>query len=93
MRFAWDLAKAKSNRSKHGVSFEEACTVFVDPAAVVANDAVHDERTVIIGMSAAARVLFAVFIEVSHETEEEIRIISARRATSRERKIYEEGDF
>lgn len=92
MRFSWDPAKAKANRSKHGVSFEEACTVFVDPLAVVVSDVVHDERTVIIGMSVAERVLFAVFIEVNHETEEEIRIISARRATARERKLYEEGE-
>ncbi len=89
MRFAWHDEKAKSNAKKHGVSFDEASTVFADPLAVVIEDAVYEERTIIIGLSTRQRVLFTVFVEIS---DDEVRIISARRATPHERKKYEEGD-
>ena len=89
MRFAWHDEKAKSNAKKHGVSFDEASTVFADPLAVVIADAVNEERTIIIGLSTRHRVLFTVFVEIS---DDEVRIISARRATPHERKKYEEGD-
>ena len=89
MRFAWHDEKAKSNAKKHGVSFDEASTVFADPLAVVIEDAVNEERTIIIGLSTRHRVLFTVFVEIS---DDEVRIISARRATPHERKKYEEGD-
>lgn len=87
MRFEWDPGKAKSNLRKHAVSFPEAATVFADPLALVVEDALHDERAIIIGESEKRRILFTVFIERADET---IRIISARRATRRERKNYEE---
>ncbi len=74
---------------KHGVSFNEATTVFADPLAIVVEDAVREERTIIIGQSTRERVLFTVFVEFS---EDHVRIISARRATPHERKKYEEGD-
>jgi uncharacterized protein len=89
VRFTWHDEKAKSNAKKHGVNFDEASTVFADPLAVVVEDALHEERTIIIGLSTRQRVLFTVFVEIS---DDEVRIISARRATPHERKKYEEGD-
>lgn len=90
MRFAWDPRKAHSNWAKHGVAFEEAVTVFADPLAVIAPDEKEPDRSQIIGESLTGRTLFTVFIEVNH-AEEEIRIISARLATKRERRAYQEG--
>ena len=87
MRFNWDPFKAESNVRKHGVTFEEATTVFADPLAMVIADAIHASRTLIIGESIRRRVLLTVFVE---RDEEEIRIISARRATNRERRNYEQ---
>lgn len=89
MRFTWHDKKARSNAKKHGVSFDEAATVFADPLAIVVEDAVHEERSILIGLSTKHRVLFTVFVEFSDDV---VRIISARRATSYERKKYEEGD-
>jgi len=63
--------------------------VFVDPLAIVAADAIHPDRALIVGTSAAARVLYTVFAEVHEDT---IRTISARRASSQERKQYESGE-
>jgi uncharacterized protein len=76
------------------VSFEEAVTVFTDPLAIIVEDANHPERAIILGLSLAARVLVTVYCEVSHEneSEDEIRLISARRATKHERRRYEEGE-
>jgi uncharacterized DUF497 family protein len=73
---------------KHGVSFGEAASVFADPLALVVEDAVDPERTLLIGTSSRQRVLLTVYTEIDEDT---IRIISARRATSHERKHYEEG--
>lgn len=89
MRFTWDPRKATLNVRKHGVTFEEACTVFADPLALVVEDAVHGERELIIGESALQRVLVTVFVECGAE---EMRIVSARRATAHERRRYEEGE-
>ena len=88
MNFTWDPRKAASNKKKHGVSFEEAATVFGDPLALVIEDAVEPERTLLLGMSERLRVLVVVHVELADET---IRLISARRATSHERRRYEEG--
>lgn len=88
MDFRWDETKARSNLVKHGVSFEEAATVFADPLALVVEDAVDAERLLLIGKATTGRLLLTVFIE---QDDEKIRIISARRATSHERKRYEEG--
>ena len=90
MRFAWDPKKAASNRRKHGVSFLEAVTVFADPLALVIADAWYCDRAVLLGQSANQRLLVTVFVELN---EGWIRIISARRATSHERKRYEEGEW
>ena len=89
MRFTWHDRKARSNATKHGVTFAEAATVFADPLAIVVEDVLHEERSIIVGLSARQRVLFTVFVEFS---DDDVRIISARRATSYERKKYEEGD-
>lgn len=90
MVYEWDPAKAAANLNKHRVSFEEAASVFLDPAALTFLDPDHsdeEEREITIGRSARRRVLF-----VAHsERDDRIRIISARRATRRERRQYEEG--
>jgi uncharacterized DUF497 family protein len=86
VQFSWDPQKAASNVRKHGVTFEEATTVFADPLAMIVTEAVHAGRTLIIGESFRRRVLVTVFIE---RDDEQIRIISARRATNHERRNYE----
>jgi len=90
MRFAWDFRKAALNLHKHGISFEEAATVFRDFFSATVHDPDHsevEERFITFGMSSRGRLLV-----VSHtEREEELRIISARMVTNEERKIYEEG--
>lgn len=88
VRFVWDPAKAESNRRKHGLSFDEAVTVFTDPLALVMDEPNHGERLIIIGMSQQERMLYCVFIEVQAN---KLRIISARRTTPHERRQYEEG--
>jgi uncharacterized DUF497 family protein len=86
-QFSWDPAKAATNLRKHGVTFREAATVFGDPDAVTVYDEAHsgdEERWFTLGRSLLARLL-----AVAHtETDEEIRIISARRATLREAASY-----
>ena len=91
MRFEWDPAKAKSNIRKHGVSFDEAVTVFKDPLAFIFDDTTHSEqenREIIIGTSALRRMVLVCFVE---RLENVIRIISARAATRQEIKDYEEN--
>jgi len=88
VRFTWDPRKAASNVRKHGVTFEEAASVFADPLALSVEDALDHTRTLLVGVSTRMRILVAVYAEVDEDT---IRIISARRATSHERRHYEEG--
>ena len=91
LSFEWDEDKAASNESKHGVTFDEASTVFADPLAVIFDDEEHSEdeiREIIIGHSILERLLLVSFTERGANV---VRIISARRATKRERKDYEEG--
>lgn len=87
MKFEWDPRKASSNLRKHGVSFDEAMTVFADWESVTIPDPDHseaEERFTIVGVSSRDRILV-----VCHaEREENVRIISARRADARERKKY-----
>jgi uncharacterized protein len=85
--FSWDERKAASNLRKHGVSFDEAATVFADPLALAIDDRLEPERTLLLGMSNRQRLLLMVHVELDEST---IRIISARRATSHERRRYEE---
>ena len=90
MRFEWDPGKAAENLDKHGVSFEEAATVFRDVLSATGADPDHsfdEERFVTFGISTGDRLL-----TIAHtDRGDTIRIISARPATPSERKIYEEG--
>lgn len=92
VRFEWDDRKAWANRAKHGVSFEEAITAFDDPFALVAVDTRHstpnEERTWLIG---TADVAVLVVVYTKREAGAVLRIISARCASRRERKRYEEA--
>ncbi len=89
IEFAWDARKARSNLVKHGVSFEEAQTVFLDDSARLIDDPDHsaqDERFLLLGYSFRSRCLI-----VSHcylESDCVIRLISARRATVKEERVY-----
>lgn len=85
--FEWDSAKAESNLAKHGVSFPEAATVFADPVAVYLDDGSCSGRLIVIGTSIRERIICVVHIERGQRD----RIISARRATSGEKDVYESG--
>jgi len=89
--FEWDERKAKQNIRKHGVSFEEAATVFGDQFSITIYDPLHSEdedRFVILGMSSKNQLLVVVHTERG----DKIRIISARKATKKERKQYESNE-
>jgi uncharacterized DUF497 family protein len=92
MDFEWDEDKAEANERKHGVSFLEAETVFADPLALTGYDPDHSEvedRYIIMGTSIEGRLLV-----VSHtDRGDKVRIISARDASRRERRDYQDGDF
>ena len=90
LSFEWDNEKAKSNLAKHGISFEEASTVFGDTLSLTIYDPGHsavEDRFVIIGLSHKQKLLVVVHTERG----DSIRIISARRAAKTERTSYEEG--
>ncbi len=93
MIFEWDEKKNRRNRAKHGVSFEAATLVFEDPHAVGVADRAEEgeERWKTVGMPAGVVLLLVVHTHREEGGEEYVRIISARKATARERKIYEEG--
>ena len=90
MVYEWNAAKAKITIQKHGVSFDQAATVFLDPLALTFPDPSHsggEEREITIGYTAGHQVVF-----VSHcQRGDRMRIISARNATRSERRQYEEG--
>jgi uncharacterized DUF497 family protein len=89
-RFEWDPKKARFNLTRHGVSFEEALTVFANPMARIFDDEDHsteEHREIIIGHSAKERLLLVCFTSQG----ESVRIFSARKATRAERKDYEEN--
>ena len=86
--FEWDWKKAESNARKHGVTFDEASTVFGDPLGLLMPDPDHslnEERYLVLGMSIQQRLLVVAFAERPPRT----RLISARRATAREWRRYE----
>ena len=83
--FEWEEDKAESNIAKHGVTFEEATSVFLDPDYVVTADPTEPDRFIALGFSRLARLLFVVHIERGPK----VRIISARRATRSERQTYD----
>ena len=89
--FEWDGRKAAVNRAKHGVSFEEAATVFADPDALDGPDLGHsavESRFLRLGGAVTGRVLIVAYTVRRREDGESIRIISARRASRKERAAY-----
>lgn len=91
MRFEWDEAQNRGNRKKHGVSFQTATLVFEDPYALTKLDSTEavENRFLTLGAAGPGVVLLVVHTSCEDTAEEAIRIISARPATSRERKEYE----
>jgi uncharacterized DUF497 family protein len=90
LEFEWDEQKAALNKRKHGVTFEEAATVFGDSLAAIFDDEAHsaeEQREIIVGHSEKNRLLLVSFTE----RDDRIRIISARRATKQERINHEEN--
>ena len=87
--FEWDGAKAAANLAKHGVSFEEASTVFADPCYIIRVDEAHSGRFFAIGLGGLARLLTVVHIERGTR----VRIINARKATKTEERVYERRRF
>jgi uncharacterized DUF497 family protein len=90
LRFEWDEAKAKQNRKKHQVGFDEASTVFQDALAKIFDDPDHsadEPREILVGHSSRNRLLLVSFTERGPDV---VRVISARVATRRERQAYEE---
>ena len=92
LRFTWDKSKSKANQKKHSILFEEAQTVFFDENAIEFFDPDHsesEERFLLLGLSSSLRI-----VVVSHcyrKSESLIRIISARKATKKEQKVYTGG--
>lgn len=89
LRFAWDPHKARLNRIHHGVAFEEAQTAFDDPHARIIDDPDHsaqEARAILLGYTRRNRLLVVVFTERG----DVIRLISARKATRKESRYYEE---
>jgi uncharacterized DUF497 family protein len=90
--FDWDIIKAMANWQKHGLSFEVAATVFRDPLALSRYDIEHsqsEERWITLGLAVTGQLVVVVHTFEEHPQEARIRIISARYATTRERRQYE----
>jgi uncharacterized protein len=89
LKLEWDRKKAAANARKHGVSFEEAATCFDDPrGCYLHNEAPsYEDRLILIALSSKRRLLFVVHAEVGRDA---IRIISARKASPAQRRIYDE---
>ena len=88
--FEWDEKKAKSNSKKHGITFEEASTAFADDLSITIEDPLHnkdEDRLILIGLSSVSNTLVVVHVERL----EVLRIISARKASKKEQKFYEEN--
>ena len=93
MRFEWDERKNLANRLKHKVSFETATLVFEDPQAISVLEETEEgeQRWQTVGLAGGVVVMFVAHTYRESDGEEVVRIISARKATPRERKMYEEG--
>ena len=92
LRFEWDTSKASSNRKRHGVSFEEAQSVFLDDNALLIDDpdhSVQEVRFILLGISSRLRTL--VVCHCTRQQGNVIRIISARKADRSERTLYSKG--
>ena len=93
--FEWDPRKGRANADKHGVTFDDAVSVFVDPNALDGPDLVHsavETRYLRLGRAADGRVLMVAYTIRRHDDAETIRLISARRASRRERAAYAAED-
>jgi uncharacterized DUF497 family protein len=92
--FEWDPAKALANARKHGVTFDEAATVLLDPLALTVYDDAsgrHEERWFTLGLDATGKLLaVARTYQITGPTNVRVRVISARKATRRERRFYED---
>lgn len=91
VKFDWDNQKAWNNRQSHGISFEEAQTAFYDENARFSYDPNHsqdEDRYILLGLSSSFRLL--VVCHVYRQSDELIRIVSARKATKREQKQYQD---
>ena len=89
--FEWDARKAAVNRAKHGVSFEEAGTVFGDPNGLDGpdlRDSARESRFLRLGRAATGRMLVVAYTVRRSDNDESVRIISARRASRKERAVY-----
>jgi hypothetical protein len=89
LRFEWDPAKAVDNASRHGVTFEEAQTIFADEFGILLDDPDHsgdEDRFVLLGLSTRLRTL--VVAHCYRKSDEVVRIITARKATRKERDLY-----
>jgi hypothetical protein len=90
LKFEWDARKDASNRRKHQISFEDALSVFADPKALTFDDIEHsdfEDRSLTFGLSSGGTLL----VVVHAERDDAVRLISARRATKHEKRIYQEG--
>ena len=86
--FEWDADKADQNLTNHGVSFEEAAKAMTDPLSIDYDDLAQPQNIVTLATSPSGAILYVV----STDRDDRIRIISARKATTHERRIYQEGD-
>ena len=93
MSFEWDEKKSRRNLAKHKVSFETATLVFDDPHSLSRFDRIQDgeERWLTLGFVGGVVVLLVAHVDYEEDGEAIVRIISARKATRHERKVYEEG--
>ena len=91
--YEWDPAKAAANLRKHGVRFETALAIFADPNAVTAQDRVEnfEQRWQTLGLVDGVTILMVIHSEDDDDGDEIVRIISARRATPRERTRYDQA--
>jgi uncharacterized protein len=90
MKIVWDIKKAAANIRNHGIEFSHGATVLDDPMAVTIEDARHGEqRFVTVGSDIYGKIVVVVY---AYSGEEEIRLISARKATPKERRIYEQKE-
>ena len=90
MRLVWDIGKSAANIRDHGIEFSHAATVLDDPMAITIEDTRHGEqRFVTVGSDLLGRIFVVVY---AYSGEEEIRLISARKATPKERRVYEEKE-
>ena len=91
--FEWNVEKARRNLAKHGVAFEDAALVWDDPLYVVRFDRIEDGEERWHALGRAFGVVVLLVVHVFPADDDVIRVVSARRATKGERRVYENGDF